>query len=269
MSEKRKIAMFQSSSTPVPEENLKKAEAAVAEARAYDPCILVFPECFMCYFEKKQTIPEKSEIVKKTHGMFLARMQELAKEAGFWIMFGCYEPAEDPKELRCYNTVYVLDEKGAVVTKYRKTHLYDAFTAKESDFVIPGDKLCDVLDTPVGKAAVLTCYEARFPEIARNLTLKGANVLFHPTAWVGGKVKEAQYDAVLRTRAIENTVYVISADQCDKVHSGGSMIIDPMGVPVAKAAEYETLVVGEIDLDRVPEVRKILPLLENRRPELF
>lgn len=269
MSEKRKIAIFQSASTPVPEENLKKAENAVAEARAYAPAVLVFPECFMCYFEKKQTIPEKSAIVKSTHGMFLKRMQELAKEAGFWILFGCYEPAEDPAELRCYNTVYVLDENGDIVYKYRKTHLYDAFTARESDFVIPGDKLCDVLDTPVGKAAVLTCYEARFPEIARNLTLKGANVLFHPTAWVGGKVKEAQYDAILRTRAVENTVYVISADQCDKVHSGGSMIIDPMGVPTGKAAEYETLVTGEIDLDRITEVRKTLPVLENRRPELF
>ena len=269
MPEKRKIAMFQSSSTPVPEENLKKAEAAVAEARAYDPCILVFPECFMCYFEKKQTVPEKSEIVKKTHGMFLARMQELAKEAGFWIMFGCYEPAEDPKELRCYNTVYVLDEKGAVVTKYRKTHLYDAFTAKESDFVIPGDRLCDVLDTPLGKTAVLTCYEARFPEIARKLAVDGAEVLIHPTAWVDGKLKEMQYSVITRTRAVENTVWFISADQCDRKHSGSSAIIDPMGQIVSAASEYETVLNGWIDPDRVSEVRKTLPVLENRRPELY
>ena len=265
-----KISIFQSDSTPDPQENFQKAvKAAATAAKTHAPEMLVFPECFMCYFRKDQTMEEKSAVVKKEHGHFLKGMQDLAAQYKMWMIFGTYEPAEDPAEIRCYNTVYVVDAAGRIAYKYRKTHLYDAFANKESDFVIPGDRLCDVLDTPLGKTAVLTCYEARFPEIARKLAVDGAEVLIHPTAWVDGKLKEMQYSVITRTRAVENTVWFISADQCDRKHSGSSAIIDPMGQIVSAASEYETVLNGWIDPDRVSEVRKTLPVLENRRPELY
>lgn len=266
---KKKVSLFQSASTPDPEENLLKAEKAAKEAAEFGALMLVFPECFMCYFEKGQSREEKSRIVRENHDRFVSAMRALGKKYGFWMVFGTYEPSEDPSEIRCYNTVYMTDGSGEIVLKYRKTHLYDAFRNRESDFVIPGDRLCEVLETPLGKTAVLTCYEMRFPEIARKLVTDGADVLLHPTAWVGGKLKEEQYKVLCRARAMENTVYFLSADQCDKVHSGSSCIVDPMGVILCAAAESETLLNGEIDPERIASAREIMPVLSGRRPELF
>ena len=266
---KKRIAIFQSSSTAEPQENMEKAERAAEAAEAYGPLMMIFPECFMCYFEKKQSIQEKSRIVRENHDAFVSGMCAISEKYGFWTVFGTYEPSEDAAELRCYNTVYMVDNEGKIRCRYRKTHLYDAFSSRESDFIIPGDKLCDVLDTPVGSAAILTCYEVRFPEIARKLAAAGADVLIHPTAWVGGKLKEDQYKVLCRARAIENTAYFLSADQCDKIHSGCSCIIDPMGAVVCAAAEEEEVIIGEIDTERIGRVREILPVLHDRRTEMY
>ncbi len=266
---KKRVAIVQAASTPDPEENFRKAVKACEEAAAYGPELVLFPECFMCYFAKTQTMEEKSRVVRENYAKFVDGMCRLSEKYGFWTVFGTYEPAEDPDSIRCYNTICVVDETGTLRYRYRKTHLYDAFSNKESDFVIPGDRLSEVLETPIGPAAILTCFEMRFPEIARKLTLDGAKILLHPTAWVGGKTKEEQYKTLCRARALENTVYFISADQCDRTHSGGSLMADPMGAVLCGAAEEETVIFGEVDTDRIERVREILPVLALRRENLY
>ena len=101
---------------------------------------------------------------------------------------------------------------------YRKTHLFDAFSWKESDSTLPGEVLHEPVNTPLGKAGLGTCYDLRFPEPARIQALKGAEVLIYPSAWVDGPDKFMQWEALLRARAIENTVFTIGCCHYSEEH---------------------------------------------------
>jgi len=94
-------------------------------------------------------------------------------------------------------------------------------------------------------------------------------VIFVPTAWKDGVLKEHHWKTLLQARAIENTIFVIGADQIENGNVGNSMIVDPMGVPIAHSGEEESLIISEIDMKRVSEVRYKLPSLEHKKPSSF
>ncbi len=123
--------------------------------------------------------------------------------------------------------------------------------------------------TPLGVLGLLICYEIRFPELPRLLALAGAEVLLVPAAWVAGPLKEDHWTTLLRARALENTVYVAASDQVGPVFVGRSMLVDPLGVIVAGAGEDPGLVLGEVDLERIATARDRLPLLQQRREEIY
>ncbi|MBO0709380.1 MAG: hydrolase, partial [Candidatus Dormibacteraeota bacterium] len=113
---------------------------------------------------------------------------------------------------------------------------------------------------------VMNAYDVRFPELARELVVElRAQVLVLPAAWVRGNLKEDHWEILVRARAIENTVYVLAADQAGQDCCGASMIVDPMGVPLARGGDAPELVLGDISAERVREVRRMNPSLENRR----
>jgi predicted amidohydrolase len=112
---------------------------------------------------------------------------------------------------------------------------------------------------------VLTCYDLRFPEQARALVDAGAQVLALPAAWVSGPMKEYQWETLTRARAIENTTYLAAAAQPPPEYSGHSVVLDPMGVPLASIGEVDGLAVAEVTAERLAEVRRKLPVLEHRR----
>jgi predicted amidohydrolase len=113
---------------------------------------------------------------------------------------------------------------------------------------------------------VLTCYDLRFPEMSRALVDAGATLLALPAAWVAGPLKEAHWLTLVTARAIENTCYVAAAGQAPRDYSGQSVIVDPMGVPLARLGETDGAVaVAEVTAERVAEVRRVLPVLANRR----
>ncbi len=267
---KSTFVMAQLQSLPDPKDNLAKAKAAVEEAvKRFRPDFMVFPETFMSHYPQGTPL----EIIWKTaqplDGSFVQGMQQLAQDNKLWMVFGMQEASEDPKDHRSYNATVMLNDKGDIAGVYRKTHLYDAFGGTEPLRVKPGDTLFDPIDTPFGRIGMFVCYEVRFPEVARDQTAKGADILIMPTAWVKGDLKSLHFRTLITARAIENTVFVLACDQCGDTYLGESVAVDPMGVSISCGNEREDLIPVFVDTDRISEVRKKLPSFKDRRPDVY
>lgn len=261
-----KVAIAQLISSSDKQANLAKAREYISQAKNKGADLILIPEGFMaCLKDSKLS---KADVAEPIDGPFVQGLAAAARENQIHVICGMYEKKEGEK-VRAYNTTVFLDRAGNLLQHYRKTHLYDAFSWKESATVIPGEERFKVVETEFGKVGLFVCYELRFPEVARQLTLEGAEILFLPTAWVAGAMKEEQLEILLRARAIENTVYICAADQVGNTYSGRSIVIDPMGVIVGSTGEEESLFVVEIDLERIKRVREKLPCLEHRRPEFY
>src|SRR5699024_10288044 len=163
------------------------------------------------------------------------------------------------------------------IAKYRKIHLYDAeigdkVSEKESDFVEAGNDIVTA-ETEFGRVGLTICYDVRFPELFRSLTLKGAKLIFVPASFPY-YTGSSHWEVLLRARAIENQCYIVAAAQVgvanpDRILYGNSMIIDPWGTVIARANVNEDIVIAELDDVYLNELRKNLPNLQNRRPDTY
>jgi predicted amidohydrolase len=115
----------------------------------------------------------------------------------------------------------------------------------------------------------MICYDLRFPEMARMLTLEGANILVAPSGWVQGELKVEHWQTMIKARALENGCFVVAPNQVGNIYTGHSMAVDPLGRTLVDLGEKEGLEVVEIDIDLVNEVREKLPLLKNRRTDVY
>ncbi len=255
-----RVALGQMTATPDKAENLDKLRRSTAAAAAAGEDLIVFPEGAMVHFgDPGQRL---APVAEPLDGPFVRGLREAARENGIGIVFGMFEPAD---EQRVYNTVVALGRDGAVLGSYRKIHLFDAFGHMESEKIHPGPGSTLTFELGGLKFGVMTCYDVRFPELARRLVDDGVDAIALPAAWVHGVLKEEHWEVLVRARAIENTVYMLAAGQVGNIYSGSSMIVDPMGVVRARAGENEELVRGEIQRERVEEVRAKLPSLKHRR----
>ncbi|MFC5467709.1 carbon-nitrogen family hydrolase [Cohnella suwonensis] len=166
------------------------------------------------------------------------------------------------------NTVHVFDRSGKVVAEYSKIHLFQLMNehlhleagAETGRFELDG--------VPAG---TMICYDIRFPELARSLALGGARIVFVPAEWPHPRLHH--WRTLLQARAIENQMYVVSINTVGE--SGGasffghSMVIDPWGEVIAEAPEEETILVADIDLSLVEEVRGRIPVFADRKPALY
>lgn len=166
-----------------------------------------------------------------------------------------------------YNTAYVID-CGKLIGKYRKTHL---FTPMKEDYFLKSGESPLLCSTSVGKIGVLICYDVRFPELARRLTLDGAKMLAVPAEWPHPRLDH--WKTILKARAIENQLFVIAANRCGRQKSvrfcGNSMMVNPWGEVIGEAGEDQTTVTAGIDVSLVDRYRAELPALKSRRPEIY
>lgn len=267
---KSTFVLAQLEAMPDYRDNIAKAEKAIKESvERFRADFIVFPEVFMYHYPRgtEQTVALGS--AQPLDGPFVQAMQQLARQYKVWIVVGMREVTGDGADSRNYNTTLMLDSEGTIKGVYRKTHLYDAFGIKESKTMKPGDKLFDPIDTPFGRIGMFVCYEVRFPEVARDQALKGADIIVMPTAWVKGDLKSLHFRTLVTARAIENTVFMLACDQYSKMFMGESVAVDPMGVPMASGGEGECLVPVFVDTDRIAEVRKKLPSFKDRRVEVY
>ncbi|HSS68904.1 MAG TPA: carbon-nitrogen hydrolase family protein [Nocardioidaceae bacterium] len=229
--------------------------------QAPDADLVVAPEAAMHDFGKPD-LP-LGPVAQDVDGPFVAALAARARAIRATIVAGMFEKSAD--ENRPYNTLVALGPDGDLLATYRKVHLYDSFGYRESDRLLPGDP--DPVTLKVGDLVVglMTCYDLRFPEYARLLVDAGADALAVPAAWVRGPLKEDHWETLLRARAIEHTAYVIAAAQTGPAYSGSSMVVDPMGVAIARLGDETGVATADVTLDRLREVRQRNPSLANRR----
>lgn len=249
-----RIGLVQQASGLEPDVNTKLLD----ELAPRDADLIVFPEVFQRDFGKAGS--DISPYAEPLDGPFATEVARVASDRGATIVAGMVEPSDDPA--RPYNTLVV---RGAVDASYRKIHLYDSFGYKESDNLCGGPLepvVIDVEGVPVG---LMTCYDLRFPELARALVDRGAEVLLVPAAWVAGPRKVDHWRTLLRARAIENTVYVAAAGQSAPRYSGHSMVVDPLGDVLVEAGDDDEVVTATIERERLEKARSLNPSLANRR----
>jgi predicted amidohydrolase len=262
-----KIALVQLKSSADKAKNLRTAKAFVDEAKSRGASLVVFPEFLMAFSPSSQSADELCALAETTNGPFTSSLREVATAAGINVLATLYEKCASPN--RVYDTALWIDGCGNISGVYRKLHLYDALGFKESDKFLAGDDLTPPLKAQMGNVGMMICYDLRFPEMSRLLTLMGAEILVAPSGWVEGDMKVEHWQTMVRARALENGCYVIAPDQVGNIYIGHSMVVDPFGRVMAELGEREELEVVELDLGMVAHVRDKLPLLKNRRADIY
>ena len=246
------VVLVQEASSLDPVQNRDRLVAAVPEGAD----LVVFPEAWARDFGEPGS--DLGAVAEPLDGPFVTEVERVAAERGTTVIAGLFERGDTTP----YNTVVV---RGGAHADYRKIHLYDSFGYRESDVLAPGPwepLTVEIGGTTVG---VMTCYDLRFPELARALVDRGAEVLVVPAAWVAGPRKIDHWTTLLRARAIENTVFVVGVGQPGPRYTGHSMVVGPLGdVLVEGGAEAVTLR-ATLDLAAVAEARRTNPSLANRR----
>lgn len=195
-------------------------------------------------------------------GDFIAVLQAAATAHGVIVVAGLVETAGAG---RVHNTLVAVSDAG-VQAVYRKQHLYDAFGQTESDWIEAGESgQASVFDVDGIRFGMMTCYDLRFPEVARILVDAGADAVIVPAEWVRGPLKEHHWTTLLAARAIENTVYVVAADHPAPVGVGLSQVIDPQGVVVAGVSAGEGIALASVDPGLIARTREVNPVLRLRR----
>ncbi|CAL9547469.1 Deaminated glutathione amidase [Nocardiopsis dassonvillei] len=244
-------------------ENLRSVARLAARAAALGARVVLLPEYTM--FTAPRTDGRYVEAAEPLDGPFVSAAADTARREGVHLVLGVNE--ETGGGTHFTNTLVALSPRGECAALYRKVHLYDAFGAKESDVVAPGPIEDPRTFTVDGVTFGLqTCYDLRFPEVTRRIADAGAHVVLLAAQWVPGPLKEEHWRTLARARAVENTVYVAAAGQAAPSGSGNSMVIDPMGTPVAALGEQAfEVAAAEVSAARVEEVRTTNPALAMRR----
>ena len=254
-----RLALVQRTASLDPAEN-REVVRRLADAVEPDTALVLLPEAFQRDFGKPGS--DVAEFAEPLDGPFVAALTELAKSTGGTVIAGMFEPSDDPA--RPFNTLAVVDRDG-LRTSYRKIHLYDSFGYRESDRLSAGPVEPVLVDVAGASVGLMTCYDLRFPELARELVRRGAQLLVAPSAWVAGPGKVDHWRTLVKARAIENTVYVAAVGQPGPRYTGHSMVAGPSGELVAELADGDHLLTASIQLDRLEQARADNPSLLNRR----
>ncbi|MDZ7754983.1 carbon-nitrogen hydrolase family protein [Rhodohalobacter sp.] len=265
---KIKAAAIQLNSQPDVNVSLNKVEKRVREAAEAGAKLICLPENFAFLGDEREKLKQSAEISKQVE----KRLPELAKQFGVTINGGGYPTQAGNGKI--YNRSIVVNPNGKIVATYDKIHLFDVDisdeeTWRESDTVQAGKREAVVYKSDNLPAIGLSiCYDLRFPELYRKMADEGVEIITIPSAFTR-PTGEAHWEPMMRTRAIENSSFLIAAAQTG-VHGekrktwGHSMIIDPWGKILADAGTEPGVIYADLDMEYLKEVRKKLPSLEHR-----
>ena len=245
-----------------PEENFAHAEKLIAKAMEGAPDVLVLPETWNVGFFPKENLPA---LCDKDGAMVKERIGGLAKKFSVNIVAGSVGNVRDGK---VFNTAMVFDRKGDCVASYDKTHLFTPMG--EDDYFQKGDHVAR-FQLDGAECGIIICYDVRFPELTRTLTVPGLDMLFVVSQWP--KIRTFHLRSLTVARAIENQMFVVCCNSCgtagQTVYGGSSAIIDPWGETLALAGEKEELLSADCDLQILKNIRGSIPVFRDRRPELY
>ncbi|GAB3794285.1 carbon-nitrogen family hydrolase [Virgibacillus kimchii] len=231
--------------------------------KAEKPDTIVLPELWNSGYAL-DTLAEKADINGERTKAFLGA---LAKKHGIHIIGGSVGNKKDGK---LFNSSFVFNRDGELVYEYDKIHLVPMLN--EHHFLNGGERQAEVFELDGIKMGLITCYDLRFPELARQLALDGATVLHIVAQWP--KARKDHWRHLQLARAIENQQFIISSNTvgyCDNTEfAGNSMVIDPWGNELAfgDPSKKETLTVS-IDLSIVPKIREDVPVFSSRVPKFY
>lgn len=262
-----KIAIAQVKSSADKKENLRTAISMIEQAGRGGAELIAFPEFLMAFSPASQSAEELAKIAEPVNGSFISALCEAARKNRTAILATIYEVSTVPS--RVFDTAVWLDARGNTAMSYRKIHLYDAFGFRESDKFQPGSDVAPLVTSGESRFGVMICYDLRFPEMARMLALQGANILVAPSGWVQGDLKLDHWQTMIKARALENGCYIIAPGQTGNIYIGHSMVVDPLGRTIVSLGEREGLEFADLDLKLISETRERLPLLANRRADIY
>ena len=279
------IALVQMACGAVPHENVSAAVAKVEEASRHGAGVVCLPELFRSRYFCQTEDAALFDLAEPVPGPSTEALGKVARQLNVVIIV----PVFERRAAGIYhNSVVVVDSDGSIAGLYRKMHVPDDPAYYEKFYFTPGDKGFQAIRTSVGKIGTLICWDQWYPEAARLTTLQGAEMLFYPTA-IGwhpsekaqeGESQRSAWQTIQRSHAIANGVFVAAVNRVghEKSDAGGdgiefwgsSFVCDPFGTVLAEASiDKEEILLAEVNLGRVEEVRRNWPFLRDRRVDAY
>ena len=272
-----KIALCQMNVVDNKDKNIEKAIQMIKESKKQGADLAVLPEMFNCPYENEKFI-EYAE--KLEDSQTLKEIAKIAKEENIHVLAGSVPELvkDDENDIESiYNTAVFFDNNGKQLGKHRKMHLFDIDVKgkiyfKESDTLSAGNDFT-IINTDLATIGIGICYDIRFVELSRIMTLEGAEILIFPGAF-NLTTGPAHWELLFRSRALDNQVYAIGVapalDEDASYNSyGHSIAVNPWGEVIEELDYSEELKIIEIDLDEIKRVREEIPVLKNRRTDLY
>jgi beta-ureidopropionase len=269
-----RAAIIQANANLPKEEAIDKHVGLIAKAAAEGAQITCLQEIFNGPYFPAEQDPKWYATAERDDGPTVTRMRELAREHGMALVVPFYEEAQPGVY---YNSAVVIERDGSVLGKYRKTHIPQVGPCFWEKFYFkPGNLGYPVFDTSVGRVGLIICYDRHFPEVARELGLKGAELVFNPSATVES-LSRYLWELEQPAHAVANGFWIaainrVGVEEPLSSHRfyGSSYFCDPRGQIVARASEdADEVLVADLDLDKAREVRNTWQFLRDRRPETY
>ncbi len=262
MNTKAKLGLCQMAVTDNKNDNLEKALSMIEECCKRGVDIAILPEMFNCPYDTKM-FPLYAEDIENSKT--LSVISESAKYNSMYIVAGTIPESSNG----CiYNTAVMFDRQGNIIAKHRKVHLFDVnikdgISFRESDVLTAGTE-ATVADTEFGRVGLAVCFDMRFTELYSKMTEAGAKIIITPASF-NMTTGPAHWELLVRARALDNQIFhtaVSSArdTSADYVSYGNSMVCDPWGSVVSRADEKEGILIADIDLNIVNNVRSQIPV---------
>lgn len=242
---------------------VEKIEMTLAEERVD---LFVFSELVTTGYECSDLYESLAE--QYPSGESIKAMSEIAKKKRVHIVFGFIEKEVKDGSKKLYNSAALINDQGVPLGRHRKSHLVEG---EETQYFKKGTQY-DVYDTKIGKIGLMICWDSAFPEVARILALKGAEIIAVPAAWE--EPNGGDWDIVFSARSFDNVVYIAVTNHVGKDRTlsffGKSKIVGPIGRSVIEAEDKEEVIVGSVDLGMLPTLRNgYYVLLKDRNPETY
>lgn len=259
-----KIAVVQLNSQTDKAANVAQAIEFVRRAAGDGAELVALPEMFAWCGPLQEAAAQAETIPGPTTNAVAA----VARECGVYLLAGSLHERVDG-QAKPYNTSVLLGRDGSIVARYRKIHLFDVPGLDMESHSIQAGSEVVVATVRRRKLGLSICYDLRFPELYRELSARGAEIIFAPSAFTLHTGRD-HWEVLVRARAIENLTYVVAPNQWgphppDKHSYGHSMIIDPWGTVLSRVPDGVGYAIAEVDLNRVSQVRRDLPTLDHRR----
>lgn len=272
-----KIALCQMNVVDNKEKNIEKAIQMIKESKEQGADLAVLPEMFNCPYENEKFIEYAEEL---ENSQTLKEIAKIAKEENIHVLAGSIPELErdDENETESiYNTAVFFDNDGKQLGKHRKMHLFDIDVKgkiyfKESDTLSAGNEFT-IIKTDSARFGIGICYDIRFVELSRIMALNGVEILIFPGAF-NLTTGPTHWELLFRSRALDNQVYAIGVapalDENASYNSyGHSIAVNPWGEVIEELDYSEELKIVEIDLDEIKRIREEIPVLKNRRTDLY